>query len=641
MTKPTAPNPNQITLRAPSGAPRRFRCGHDYEGLVVVNFNGPGGSQLSAYCCNLNVDNDADPNAYAPTRALGPHDSLEDAGWAKPAVNTARLAQWKTYDQANTAYNQALQNLKDKLTDLDATLSKITDGAAQQQVKDAKKSIADAATLLAGAQKLIADNGGYNWDDSKARLKNLPKAMTDVDASLNNLAKLLAAGGTAGASGSTIATAQSELKDLSGQKKLGDPEKQLDAAEKQVVQSKFFNPNWRKGPYTAKILAPLFNKTSKCWWWYGLMSLTSQQARIDQRVERWHGKPSQKKLAQPAPNGQLYASLRTITDRGQQVPVYTCPDAPRLMTQKDVSQFTLADYQDCFDKLPVIQTEFEPAPGFFVNAMPHRKNLNFPEWDERCWFANLGGWTQASFGALSNPLAKETGLAMEDKILGIRLDNAQALEFSFQDSAGDNVTVAECSFQAFKDLGGTFLNNDLSRPVNDFLVLYLAFPNKQDPIETLVKFSTATNADEFPMMLALVAQATRDVTHFKNGKAVSGGKVTANPYQMIQKWQAAKNASTAHPPGKPKPPPRADSLPVLADDLRNIVINVEMKVADPIGTLSDPTKQQAASAAFERQRAFDLLVSQLPPLPGWVSYLTGYRPPTASYPLPRDKVPWQ
>ena len=45
----------------------KFACGDDiYTNLMVVNFTGPGGIEASAYCCNVNIDIDGEPQAYGP-----------------------------------------------------------------------------------------------------------------------------------------------------------------------------------------------------------------------------------------------------------------------------------------------------------------------------------------------------------------------------------------------------------------------------------------------------------------------------------------------------------------------------------------------------------------------------------------------
>src|SRR5580700_10592241 len=69
----------------------KFDCGHDFTNLTVVNFVGPGDSKICAYCCNMNLDLDGDPQAYAPLSKpkLRPLDNLGDAGWKTASQNAA------------------------------------------------------------------------------------------------------------------------------------------------------------------------------------------------------------------------------------------------------------------------------------------------------------------------------------------------------------------------------------------------------------------------------------------------------------------------------------------------------------------------------------------------------------------------
>src|SRR5260370_34755093 len=83
----------------------RFGCGETYTNLMVVNFSGPGGVKASAYCGNVNIDIDGEPQAYGPSDnpAVSPKENLWNGGWVSPAQNAGKKttdddAQKKCYD---------------------------------------------------------------------------------------------------------------------------------------------------------------------------------------------------------------------------------------------------------------------------------------------------------------------------------------------------------------------------------------------------------------------------------------------------------------------------------------------------------------------------------------------------------------
>src|SRR5262245_26838359 len=69
---------------------QRFVSGHDYKNLTVIKFDGPNGAKAVAYSCNLNIDFDGEPQAYAALShkpSIRPLDVLGDAGFLFPADN--------------------------------------------------------------------------------------------------------------------------------------------------------------------------------------------------------------------------------------------------------------------------------------------------------------------------------------------------------------------------------------------------------------------------------------------------------------------------------------------------------------------------------------------------------------------------
>jgi hypothetical protein len=79
-------------------AAHKFACGGDYTDLTVVNFEGPDGAKACAYSCNMNIDLDGEPQAYAPLGKpkLRPKDNLGNAGWKSEAQNAALKGQYET-----------------------------------------------------------------------------------------------------------------------------------------------------------------------------------------------------------------------------------------------------------------------------------------------------------------------------------------------------------------------------------------------------------------------------------------------------------------------------------------------------------------------------------------------------------------
>jgi len=97
----------------PKRATQKFSCGGDFENLTVVNFLGPGGSKLCAYSCNMNLDLDGEPQAYAPFSKpqLRPKDNLGNACWKSATDNTKIQVQYE-------AGKKALAELEQKKADL-------------------------------------------------------------------------------------------------------------------------------------------------------------------------------------------------------------------------------------------------------------------------------------------------------------------------------------------------------------------------------------------------------------------------------------------------------------------------------------------------------------------------------------------
>ncbi len=387
----------------PSRAADRFGCGNTFEKLMAVNFSGPGGVKASAYCCNVNIDIDGEPQAYGPSDnpAVSPKENLWNGGWLNPAQNAAKKKQY--------------EDAKKKFDDLEQ-----------------KK-----ADILAKAKAPAGPTAPPPAPPDPAAMAALDKEIADAK----------------------------------------------EAMKKAAV---FWNDDPAKRP---KNFGKVF------WYWYGPSSLTPEDAR---------GKRPFKEPDHPtAP-----------------------PRRPKLDDQKP-------ELEDVYGAFPIIQSLFEPGPGFYVSGFPARVNTAFPDWDQRA-FLPPDSTTQVPNAALSLRLEAVTSLHLNDMVLGIRLDGGATLEFPFLDH-GRKPKVGECSVGVFTGLGG-HLAADINKSNNNFLVLYLAFAKSagQTADSMLTRFASAANADDFPVMLAFIAQTTLN--------AKTGGKkiVSGDPVTDFQRWKASQ-----------------------------------------------------------------------------------------------------
>jgi hypothetical protein len=210
-------------------------------------------------------------------------------------------------------------------------------------------------------------------------------------------------------------------------------------------------------------------------------------------------------------------------------------------------------YEDVFGRYPVIQSAFEPGPGFYVSPIPGYlvtrlpaiKNQEYPDWDQRAYSA-FDPFAGRPYGALSRLLDKrfdrynavKMPFALRDKIFAIRLDTGHTLEFPFLDSGNSEPKVAECSLEAFILLGAKLLPsmypNYPSNPNPEkFPILYLAFADSAiAPLRYfLAQLADTSNAADFPAMLAFLAQATAD------GMAAKKNSPKGEPIDEFEKWK--------------------------------------------------------------------------------------------------------
>jgi hypothetical protein len=263
------------------------------------------------------------------------------------------------------------------------------------------------------------------------------------------------------------------------------------------VRVKLFklNPFWTEKP------VPVNNGTV-FWKWYGVVALTPQEAQ------------------QSVYNDKI-------------------PGVPARHPELDVKPAL----EDVHGKYPVIQSKYEPGPGYYVSPisrswLPIKKGSNpkFAIWDQRYWLPTnvvaSNDPVQPPFGALSSGLKRVSGVVMGDQVLAIKRDTGNSLAFPFMDGANGN-KVAECSLSAFLKLGGRELDRR-HWDNNKFELLYLAFPHSQSPSSALSNFANSDNASDFPVLLAFLA----------------GARGGADAVSKFKKWQELDVSDDA----KPRPP---------------------------------------------------------------------------------------
>jgi hypothetical protein len=276
---------------------------------------------------------------------------------------------------------------------------------------------------------------------------------------------------------------------------VADLDKQLKTARDAMVKAAVF---WHDDPAKRPV-----NFGKIFWHWYGPVALSPAEARSKSFVE-------------------MVGDQKVLR-------------RPQLDDQKSY-------LEDVNGRYPVIQSVYEPGTGYYVSAFPRRVNTAFPDWDQRS-FMPAGSTAQVPNAALSTVLEKASSLHLNDMVLGLRLDSGASLAFPFLDR-GFKPKVGECSIGAFVGLGGVVADNP-NRSQNDWLVLYLAFAQSagQSADAMLTRFASAANADDFPVMLAFVAQTTLDAKNARK-KAVPG-----DPVKDFERWK--KSQGTAAPAALP------------------------------------------------------------------------------------------
>src|SRR4051812_46803379 len=169
---------NAFTYRA---APHKYVCGSDYSNLTVVLFYGPsarGVPLACAYCCNMNIDSDGDPQSYGPLNTINirPLDYLENAGWV-PIDRAGADFKHRGNSQRKAIYDAGIAPARQEHDDLRQQRAALDPTKVEQKKRDLDLKIADADKAL---------------NDLKQQ-KAVDKKIADADKALNDLKQQKAA----------------------------------------------------------------------------------------------------------------------------------------------------------------------------------------------------------------------------------------------------------------------------------------------------------------------------------------------------------------------------------------------------------------------------------------------------------------
>jgi hypothetical protein len=247
---------NLFTYRV---APSKYRCGDDYANLTVLLFFGPSSAAVPlayAYCCNMNVDSDGDPQSYGPLNTLGiqPLDYLENAGWVTPDKAGADFKH-RGNKQRKEAYDAGIASARTEYGDLQKQRLALDPKTVEQKRTDLdqKIGVADKALIDLKQQKAVAQK------------------IADADKALNDLKQQ-----------------QANLDPQKVAKERDDLEKEISAARQKIVdlnpyEFKALSKAWQREPWRQELWQAAdtdksVNLGKIFWHWYGLQSMTPAKA---------------------------------------------------------------------------------------------------------------------------------------------------------------------------------------------------------------------------------------------------------------------------------------------------------------------------------------------------------------------------
>jgi len=457
---------NVFTYRA---APSKYRCGSEMTNLTVILFFGPSSSSVPlacAYCCNMNIDTDGDPQSYGPlnTPNIRPLDSLKNAGYVEPDQEGPDF-KTRGNKQRKKAYDEGIAAARTEYEELQKQWVALDPKTVEQKRKDLDQKIADADKAL----NVLREQ------------KAVPQKIGDADKALNDLRQQKDA--------LDPEKAAKERADLAREDRPGHFTGKIKAARDKIYELNRdyeFKPlpdRWKHEPWRQELWQPgdankPVNLGKIFWHWYGVAKMTPHDAKIAHPVQGTN-----------------------------KTPILYHPDF-----LKNPGPIHHEMYEDINGEFPVVQqggAGGEPGPGYFVSTLARRINTDYPEWDQRSTIPR-GQSDVRPYGAVASQLKGEARVDIFDKVLAIGCDDGgKSLVFPFLDS-GYGDAVAECSWRTFSALGGTFDKYPWGqlKKSSEPRFLYLAFPNKQEPQAVLSQIGALDNGNEFTMILAFLVQAT-------------------------------------------------------------------------------------------------------------------------------------
>lgn len=218
-----------------------------------------------------------------------------------------------------------------------------------------------------------------------------------------------------------------------------------------------------------------------------------------------------------------YYGLMAIDPENDRVNPDRPYDAKKNPLVKDRYQLQWdTDFPDTKGRFPVIQKSDDLNPGFYVSATSGGKpGVSLYKQSRYIDSAKV------EFGALSYRLQSKN-IDFGNYGMAINIDNGKQSGFTFKDGGHKKDSdksskvgafspdpkkpkqtlegaVGECSYKVFLNLGGKPKTPAQKLPDNGFPTIFMVFPGSGT--SQLAKLSTATNADDLPLLLAFYAQA--------------------------------------------------------------------------------------------------------------------------------------
>ncbi len=190
-------------------------------------------------------------------------------------------------------------------------------------------------------------------------------------------------------------------------------------------------------------------------------------------------------------------------------PKEVVPHDPHKRLIKDVYHLQLdTRYPDTKGRCPIVQQSGVYA-GYFVSTTSKPNPAGSPSIYEQSHYLDSSA---IAYSALSYGLQSK-GVGDGDLGIAMRFDTFRTTSFSFLGGEGHGKgsaaagAVGECSYKTFLDIGGPPKTRAQKYANNNFPAGFIVFPGSRT--SQLTKISSADNALDFAVFLALQAQADR------------------------------------------------------------------------------------------------------------------------------------